>query len=214
MALCLCLALLQNQLDTLLQGDGHRVSLFRQRDELVVVTDVGTETTGADHHHFILELAHGARQFEEIQRLFQGDGGHRLSLLHLSKARLLLVVYATNLYHRAEAADLHRYGLLTHRVGTQDALAHFMLLFHGHGLLHQRLELAVELLHQAGPLLLTLGHLIELFLDVCREVIIHNLGEVLQQEVVDHRTDVGRKQLTLLAAGQFRAYLLFDLIGF
>ena len=48
-----------------------------------------------------------------------------------------------------------------------------------HNLLHLRLELLIEVLHVGIPLFLALGNLIEVLLNLCREIIVHNLREVL-----------------------------------
>ena len=60
------------------------------------------------------------------------------------------------------------------------------------------LELLVELMHHLVPLRFAFGNLIEVLLHVSREVVVHDIGEVLHEEVVHDDADVGGQQLALL----------------
>ena len=67
-----------------------------------------------------------------------------------------------------------------------------------HRILYRWFEVTVESLHHCSPLLIALGNLIEILLDFSREVIVHNLCEVLHQKVIHYDTDVGRQQFALV----------------
>ena len=69
-----------------------------------------------------------------------------------------------------------------------------------HHLVYHRLKVFVEALHHLQPFLFAFGYLVELLLHTCGEVVVHNLWEVLHQEVVNHHTDICRQQLTLVRA--------------
>ena len=62
-----------------------------------------------------------------------------------------------------------------------------------------------------GPVSLAVGNLIKLLLDVCREVIVHNLGEELEQEIVHYNAYVRGHQLRFLCADSLLALLLGQL---
>ena len=74
---------------------------------------------------------------------------------------------------------------------------------------HQRMEIFVEHFHHVGPFLFSFGHLIKLLFHTGRKVIIHNLREILHQEVIDHTTYVGRYQFRLFASAHFRLHGFF-----
>ncbi len=63
--------------------------------------------------------------------------------------------------------------------------------------------MVVEVLHPLTPVGVALRYLVKLLLHVSREVIVHDIGEALHQEVVNDTADVSRQQFTL-----FRAYYL------
>ena len=67
------------------------------------------------------------------------------------------------------------------------------------------MERLVELLHDGGPCGIALSDFIELFLYACRKVVVHDAGEVLYQEVGDHRTCVRRQQFSLFGSSDFGA---------
>ena len=85
-------------------------------------------------------------------------------------------------------------------VVAQLAFARLVLRTCIHHLLYGRLKFSVEVLHHVGPLLLAVGYLVELLLYLSGEVIVHDGGEVLHEEVIDNDAYVGRQQLALLIA--------------
>jgi len=52
------------------------------------------------------------------------------------------------------------------------------------------MEVLIEILHDACPFLIAFSYLVELFFNVCRKVIIQDIGEVFGQEVIDYSADV------------------------
>ena len=66
------------------------------------------------------------------------------------------------------------------------------------GLLDGGLEVVIEVLDHGVPLLLALGNQVEVLLDAGREVIVHDGGEVLHEEVVDDGAHVGGDELALV----------------
>ena len=65
------------------------------------------------------------------------------------------------------------------------------------------MESLVERLNFLVPNHIALGYLIKLILHFSREVIVHDVGEVLHKEVIDHHTHIGRHQLALFNAIDF-----------
>lgn len=65
------------------------------------------------------------------------------------------------------------------------------------------LEAFVEGAQHGGQLLFAFCYLVELVLHLGGEVIVHDLREVLLQEVVDHDADVGGDEFAPLRSGHF-----------
>ena len=80
-----------------------------------------------------------------------------------------------------------------------------------HHLVYCRLKLLVEVAHHVCPLFLAVGNLVELLLHLCGEVIVHDGGEVLDEEVVHYDTYVGGQKLALLIASHLHLACLRDL---
>ena len=72
-----------------------------------------------------------------------------------------------------------------------------------HGVFNRRLKVLVERLQHLVPVHLAVGYGVKLLLHVSCEVIVHDSREILHEEIVNHHTDVGRHQLTLLIASYF-----------
>ena len=68
------------------------------------------------------------------------------------------------------------------------------------------MEIFVEFVDFVVPFLLALGNLIEVVLDFCREVVVHYLGEIFQEKIIDHHAHVGRNEFAFLGSGHFRAF--------
>ena len=83
-----------------------------------------------------------------------------------------------------------------------------------HDLVDSLLKRLVELAHHVLPLLFSLSDLIELVLDLRREVVVHDLGEVLQEEVVDHNANVGGDELSFLRTGELCLCCRLHLVAF
>ena len=201
MALFLSLALRQNQFDGALQRDFQGVFALRNRNKLLVVVDIGAEASCVGYNGFSLVFTERSWQFEEFEGLVQGDGGHTLVLRQCGEERFLLLLGRANLHHRAVASDAHFHHFARFRVDAQFALAHAQFVAFLHSPRHQRVEVGVELSDEAGPFLVALSHIVEVLLHVGGEVVVHDVGEVSRQEVVDHRTDVRRQEFALVGAG-------------
>ena len=82
-----------------------------------------------------------------------------------------------------------------------------------HSVLHNRFEILIEITHHVGPFLITLGNLVKLLFHLSSEVIVHDTGEILQEEVVHHNTDVGRHEFSLVTASNLGTGFLGDLLS-
>ena len=71
-----------------------------------------------------------------------------------------------------------------------------MFVAHVDYFLHLRVKLVVEAFHLLGPIFLSLGNLVKLLFYVGCEVIVHNLLEVLHQEIVHYYACVGRYEFS------------------
>ena len=60
------------------------------------------------------------------------------------------------------------------------------------GTIHLGMEARVEVSNDAVPLRASLGDGVEVLLDTRREVVVHDVGELLDEEVIDDDTDVCR----------------------
>ena len=78
-------------------------------------------------------------------------------------------------------------------------------------LLNIRFEARVEVAHHIGPWLLAFSNLVKLLFYAGREVVVHDVGEVFNQEVVHHDTNVGRQQFALLVARYLNLCFLSNL---
>ena len=213
MLLALSQSLLQNELYGLVERDGQWVLSLFERGKHVVVRHVGAEAACAYDDGLGLEDAQVAGQLEKLQCFVEGDALHALLLGQLGEAGLLLIVGRTDLYDGSEASDFHEHGASALRVDAQLALAGLVLCTVVQGLFYGGFEVFVERLHHLCPLLLALGNAVEVLFYLGCEVIVHDGGEVLHQEVVDHEAHVGRHQLAFLAAHLLGALLLADLFA-
>ena len=175
--------------------------------------DVSTETSGTNDNGSTFIFSHSTGQFEEFQCLFQRDSFHTLLTRHLCKQGFVLVVGTSNLYNGSEAAYLDEYGLAALGVDTQLSFTGLSLLTGVHRLLHNRFEVLIERLHHVGPLFFTFSYLIKVLFHFGGEVIVHNGGEILHEEVVHHNTDIRRQQLSLVGTGHLLAMALLDLLA-
>ena len=198
MLLVLLLALLVDQLDSLIEGDGHRIGILRQRGIFLLVQHIGTKAACSDNDGGSLVVTYGARQLEQLQSLVERQRLHAFFARQLGKQRLLNIFSRTNLNHRTKTTNLHEYRLSALGVLTQLTLASLTLLTGIHGLFNHRFEVLIEGFHHVLPLFLTLGYSVEVLLHLSGEVIVHDGGEIFHQEVIDHNTDIGRQQLTLV----------------
>ena len=119
-------------------------------------------------------------------------------------------LHGTNLYHRSKTANLDEYWLSCLWIISEIALAGFVLVAGFQDFFHFRLKALVEILHPVGPFGLSFCNIIKLLLYVCRKVVVHDVREVLHQEIVYHDTDISRQKLALFRA----CHLFFQLLGY
>ena len=178
------------------------------------MTNVRTETTHTNCHCLFFEFPQVTRQLECIQRFFQCNGLNGQPLGQLSETGLFLVLCRTNLNNRSITANLDRNRFTAVRINTQDTFTHTMLGLGIHRLFHQRMEILIEHIHHTVPLLLAFCHLIKFLFHTGCEVVIHNVREVIHQEVIDHNTHIGRQELRFFVTRHFRLSSLSDLVIF
>ena len=77
--------------------------------------------------------------------------------------------------------------------------------------LHGRVEVGIEMLNQVAPYFVALGDVVEFLLHICREVVVHDFGEVVDKEVVDDDSHVGGDEASAVASHVFLALVVFDL---
>lgn len=58
---------------------------------------------------------------------------------------------------------------------------------------------------------MTFGHFVEFLFDVCRKVIIHDVWEILHEEIIDNEANVRRDEFTLVATYVFSQRFLGNL---
>ena len=88
-----------------------------------------------------------------------------------------------------------------------------------HRIFHQRMETFIKMLHHISPLFISFGNFVKLFFDTSRKIIIHDLREVLFQEVINNHSDISRYQLRFFTSGKFcfgtfRNFVSFQLQNF
>ena len=191
-------------------GNGHRqrINALGQRSVLLFVEHVWSEASRSHGDGLVLIFAEHAGQTEQVECLFKRDGLHAEILGQVGKLRFVLIVGSAYLYNRTEAAYLHEHGSACLRVYAQLALTGFVFRTGVDGFLDSGFEGCVEVVHHLVPLLLAFGNLVEVLFNLRREVIVHDTGEMLHEEVVDHDADVGGNKLALVRAGNLHAVLL------
>ena len=210
MALGLSLALGKDEFNGTLEGDAHGVFALAERGVFFIVEHVGAETACVDHHWSVFEGAEGAGEFEELEGFFERDARQAELRRQCGKRGLFLIAGHSHLHHRTEAADFHRHNAARHGVDAQFALSHLVFGLLVEGFLHLGFEIFVEVANEFGPVFLSVGHGVEVFLNVGREIIVHDFWEILRQEVIDHDADIGRDEFALLRTGFFCIDLLGD----
>ena len=67
-----------------------------------------------------------------------------------------------------------------------------MCILGSEGTFYRWMERFIERLHDSRPFCITFCYLVELFFYACREVVVHDAGEVLHQEVGYNCTSICR----------------------
>ena len=123
--------------------------------------------------------------------------------------RGLVIVGASDLGHWAKASQAHDQLSTRLRIFSQIPLATcavcgVLYLFYG------RMKLSVKRAHQIAPLHLAFGDFVKALFNFRRKVVIDNRGEVIDQEIVHHKTNIGRNQLALIRPHLFNEVLGLD----
>ena len=104
-----------------------------------------------------------------------------------------IIIHSTNLHNGTKASNLDKHTTTALWVETQLAFAGAVVLTGVQRFLYRRFEVFVKMLHHRRPLLLAFGNLVEVLLHFGREVIVHDGGERIHEEVVDNDTHVSRQ---------------------
>src|SRR5664280_131507 len=62
---------------------------------------------------------------------------------------------------------------------------------------------AIKFMKHSCPFQIAHCYLVKLFLDLCSEVIINNIGKVLNKKIINYHSDILRKQLGFFLTGHF-----------
>ena len=157
----------------------------------------------SNHNLGPLKVTQSAREVKQLDSLLECQGLDALSPLERSKTRFVFIVSSAHLHQGSVAANLHHHRQPCLGIVAQSALTHLVFKPQGRHITDAGMEALVEVGDLLVPHYIALGHLIELILDFGSEVIVHNGGEILHQEVIDHHTHVGGDEFTLLGAIQF-----------
>ena len=172
--------------------------------------DIGSETTGTDRDGLVLIFTDLTRQLKQLHSLLECDGLHALLFGKLGEHGLVFVLGSTHLYDRTETTDLYKDRTTSLRIKTKLTLTSLMCISAVHGVFYLRDEVIIEMMHHVCPFLLTFGNLIEVKFHLGGEIVVHDVVEVLYQEVIDHDADIRRNQFAFL-----RAYILLaGLLGY
>ena len=154
---------------------------------------------------------HLSREYEEVERLFEGDALYELPLFEVGEP-LVGVVVRAELHHRAVAGDACRDRLSARRVVAQEP---FGLLYEPFvGVPRLFVEGAVELAHHTGPVQRALGYEVETLLHLGGKSVVEYVAEILFQ-VVGHRYPyVFGEEFAPLGPEFLAAALLFKTLPF
>ena len=164
---------------------------------------VGAEASYVGFDSLLFKLAQGAWQLEQVECLVECDGFDALAFVEVGKAWFLVVAGCANLHYGAKTSDLYAHGFTRLRVGTEFAFAHTVLSLFVECAFNLRVKILVEVADHLCPVLLSFSHLVELFLNVGGEVVVHDFGEVFHQEVIDYEPCVGGHKFAAVAAHIF-----------
>ena len=204
---------MEDEFDGALGCDREGVFVFGNRHELFAVLHIGTKTTCTDFDHLVFKFAKFSGQFAQFEGFFEGDGSQTLIGRQPCKTRFVFAFSAANLNHRAITADFH-----THRLTAFGIIAEIAFADASFAALSQHgvdlgFQISVESANEFRPIFGTFCHEVEIMLDIGGEVVVHNGGEFVHQEVIHHNTDVGRNEFSAVAAVILTALLGRDLIA-
>ena len=160
----------------------------------------------------VFKFAKFSGQFAQFEGFFEGDGSQTLIGRKACETRFVITFAIANLDHRTITADFHTHRLTAFGIIAEIAFAHASFAALGQYGVDLGLQISVESANEFRPILGTFCHEVEIMFDIGREVVVHNGGEFVHQEVIHHNTDVGRNQFTAVAAVILTALLGRDLI--
>ncbi len=70
------------------------------------------------------------------------------------------------------------------------------------------MERFVELINHLGPLQLPLGNFVELLFNLSGKVVVDNIGEILNQEIVYHNSNIAWEKFSLFGTGYLNLLVL------
>ena len=164
--------------------------------------DVGSKSPQSSDHLLVFKNAHLSGKFKQLQGIFQAEVFDELPFFEASEY-LFLVFGVSNLHERTKLAQasgdgLARYGMGTNQSAGVDVLTRYLLRF-----FHTVVELAVEAVHHVLPIFSTGCDFVKLLFDLGRKVEVNHVGEMLDQEVVDHHGNIGREEFVFLCSRIF-----------
>ncbi len=179
------------------------------------MTDKRSETADSRHHHLTFILTDRTGKVKKFQSLFQCDRVDGLAFHQRGELglRRLLVFGMGNsdLNDRAVTADLHKHRIAALRVHAELTFPYLMFGLDGSRGLYDRMENLIEFIDSLCPDQLAFRNRVKFLFNAGRKVVIQHIREILHQEVVHHRTDIGRHQLIAVGPDGLGLHRLLDL---
>ena len=174
---------------------------------------IGTETTCTDFNHLVFKFAKFSGQFTQFESFFEGDGSQTLIGRKACETRFVVTFAIADLDHRTITADFHTHRLTTVGIIAEIALADASFIAFGQHGVDLGLQISIESANEVRPIFGSFCHEVEIMLDIGREVVVHNGGELVHQEVIHHDTDVRGNEFTAVAAVILTALLGSDVVA-
>ena len=165
---------------------------------LVAVAHIGAVTADIRRHRQpVIGLAEFAGQFEQFQRLLEGDPVHFLARSEAGERRFLLILPGTDLHEGTVAPHAHGNVAAILGMGAQGpGLRGLRAADRRFGVLNALLKRLPEVLQQWHPLALAPRNGVKGILHSSGEFVIHVLGEVVREETIDDRAHIGGHEST------------------
>ena len=188
------------------QRHSHRILIFGNRSVRLCMQHIRSESSYANCHRCTFIFSHSAWKFEQLECFFERNCRDALSLFQTRKFGCFIITFATtDLHHRTIATNLHTHHTTTFWFIAEMSFTHTCFRAFFHHTIHLRIERITERTNNIRPFLLTFCHTVEIVFHLCGEIIVHETGEVIQQKVIHHNTDVSRHKFTTIATEVFGA---------